>query len=232
MVLNWRTLEDAIAERKLNPKPKAVVKAVYDEDTFDFIAQFMYDNDPACEYVFDLEYKENPKQDKTALMYDVMDRMIKKHERTRDCLLGANFRWMEYQKRHPSIGRAINKVVKGNKPKVTLITFTIEENKDFTKEQLIKRMTEYMKSHIDTKYIWSYEEHSAENERPHIHAIAEGYYHTQKNLRPIKDYKGNINCKPVIKDNGLLNYITKETNPKGDLKYIMELLNKYYLGNN
>lgn len=199
---------------------------LYEEDTFDFISQFVYANDPASEYLFDREYSENPKQSKTHLMYDIIDRNIHKYERTRDVLLGANFRYLQYQRSHPSLVTANKKILKGAKPKMTLITFTIEESKDV--EEAKKHMYNYAKDHIKTKSCFSYEELSAENQRPHLHYIAEGYYHTKKNLRPTKLYNGNIRCDPIIKDNGLITYISKENVPKGDVEYIRNLLKKHY----
>lgn len=188
----------------------------------EFVYQFMYDNDPACEYVFDKEMQENPKQDINDLMASIIDRNILKYDRTRDCLLGATHRWMKITSRHKRVGQAINKVVNGDKPKLWLITFTTKDSRD--------EMFNYFKKHIiDKGFKCAYVEEveSADSKRPHIHAIVEGnYFHTKKNLRPTRKYDGNINIKQIITDNGTFKYISKENNPKGDVDYIKTKLSE------
>lgn len=90
-------------------------------------------------------------------------------------------------------------------------------------------MYTYFNTHIKDKYkcVYTFEKESAESERPHIHAIVSAeYLHTKKNLRPTKKYKGNINIKKIITDNGTMAYISKENKPEGDIDYIKSLLSK------
>ena len=207
--------QEQILNDLIEPPQRSVVTTEVEAPKLEFIYQFMYDNDPACEYTFDKEIKENPKQDINDLMADIIDRMIVKHDRTRDCLLGATHRWMKITSRHSRVGRVINKVIDDDKPKLWLITFTTKDSE----EEMFKYFQKHVLNHYKCAYVK--ESESAESKRPHIHAIVEGpYFHTKKNLRPTKKYDGNINIKKIITDNGTMNYISKENNPKGDVEYI------------
>lgn len=117
------------ALRKVGVKQPKVVAIDVEAPKLEFIYQFMYDNDPACEYVFDREMKENPKQDINDLMASIIDRNITKYDRTRDCLLGATHRWMKITSRSKRVGQAINKV-SSDKPTLFFVTLTVEDNNE------------------------------------------------------------------------------------------------------
>lgn len=213
--------QEQILNDLVEPPQRPVVITEVEAPKLEYIYQFMYDNDPACEYTFDKEINENSKQDINDLMADIIDRMIVKHERTRDCLLTATHRWMKITSRHKRVGQAINKVVNSDKPNLWLVTLTVDDSEE--------EMFKYFQKHIKEKYKCAYvrEQYSADSERPHIHAIVSAdYLHTKKNLRPTKKYKGNINIKKIVTDNGTMKYISKEKEPEGDVQFINYLLSK------
>lgn len=215
----------------LTPKPKAVVTTDIQEDTFNFIHQFMYNYDSACEYVFDREYKEiNGKIDKNELMAEVIQQMLTKHIRTRDTLNAANYRFMERIERLERLNKRKNKnrgqaALRSDLPQLWLLTFTLAPNDEPSK--VLKRMINSMKKY---KYMYV-EEHGGQNGRYHIHVIAETNdkrgFEQGYNLKPTNDHQGKIDRKRYLYNNDSnAKYLDKETPVKGDVEYIRNLIKK------
>lgn len=200
-----------------------------EEQKLEFIYQYMYDNDPACEYLFDREMKENPKQDINDLMADIVDRMIVKHEHTRNCVQTASDRYRilddrrikREKKKLYTKGQA--KGLRRDLPQLWLLTFTLHPNdkeKDL-KPRVIKSLKKY-------KYMYV-EEHGTDSGRYHIHAIVETDdprgFENGYNLKPTANHQGRIDRKRYLYNNDDGGkYLSKETKILGDVEYIQNLI--------
>lgn len=194
-----------------------------DADTFTFVNQFMYDNDPTCEWLFDKEYLElNGKVNKNELMCDVIDRCI--HiERTRDVMLGANHRQIKLDEREAKRRRKVKPTKYGDLPKLFLVTYTLSptDKEIALKPKVLKQLSSY-------KFIYV-EERGSKNGRYHIHCIVHNHkdFKLQKILKPTKDHNGRIDCKPYLYNNDFEGqYLSKENPAKGDLEYIKDMISK------
>jgi len=194
------------------------------EEKLSFPYQFMYDNDPACEYDYIQELKENPKQDKNDLMASIIDKNISRYSRTRDVLLASSHYYAKWCKRNARLNQAI---LDSDKFKLYLITFTLGITENDSEANLKKFALAKLKKY---KFMYT-EERGEENGRYHIHAIVEDHLregiYTTKQLKPTLHNTGYIQIKPYEYDNDNQGkYLSKETKVLGDVEYMRERIKK------
>lgn len=201
----------------------------YEEDVLHPVYQFYYDDCALVRKIFDEEYNDKYTY-KNDLIADIVNDYTHLEEVQKSIIACAHFVngliTKEQRRNRNGIGRAINKVINDDKPKLWFITFTLEEDKSKDiielKRRLITGRQRLLKKY---KYIYVEEEQSADNKRYHQHIIVEGeYFNTTKNMRKADYYSGNINIKRIYTDNGIEKYLSKENNPKGDIDYIKDKL--------
>lgn len=208
-------------------KMKQNFNSIYevDADTFTYVNQFMYDNDPTCEWLFDKEYLElNGKINKNELMCDVIDRCI--HiERTRDVMLGANHRQIKLDEREAKRNkkRKVKQPKDCDTPNLFLVTYTLsDEDKPIAlKPKVLKQLKAYRFIYVEEK--------GSQNGRYHIHCLVQNHKHfsLKKILKNTDDHKGFIHHKPYCYNNDYEGqYLNKENPAKGDIEYITNLVSK------
>lgn len=112
----------------------------------------------------------------------------------------------------------VRKVMKRNFGKRWFITLTSKP--EWTEKESKERIDKYRQNHFKKyKYIWT-EEHGGENGGYHQHILVEGeYFHTGQNLKPTSYYDANINVLRCGKNNGLFEYMNKESQIQGNTDY-------------
>lgn len=112
----------------------------------------------------------------------------------------------------------IKKVMKQKFGKRWFITLTSKP--EWTEQEAKDKIDKYRTNHFKKyKHIWV-EEHGGENGGYHQHILVEGdYFHTGQNLKKTSYYDANINVLRCGSNNGIFEYMNKESEILGDTDY-------------